>query len=257
MSARQEPAKNVKAAEDTLAGDKKTLDASSAAVRKALDQPDASDAALTTKCAAIIKDITAHPTKTSERKSAVACGTFTTDADTVKADQAALAWTRDWQRRRKNVSDGQLLFELNCARCHTAGWSTFDPTVPADQPGGASFLGLPGGGGGTGGGTGFNLRDNDEIRRFGTDIDGGFADQVQFVSDGSLRFKGYGNAGIGTGRMPGFSKMLTKEYIEQIVSYERYCLNTSSFLSVEPVCVTGTAPRVPATTTTAAASAKG
>ena len=61
----------------------------------------------------------------------------------------------------------------------------------------------------------------------------------------------------GTGRMPGFSKMLTPEYIKRIVSYERYCLNTSTFLRVEPLCVTGTAPREAATTTTAAASAKG
>ena len=140
-----------------------------------------------------------------------------------------LVWTRDWQKRRKNVSDGQLLFELNCARCHTAGWSIFDPTVPADQPGGADILGLPAGGGGLGGGTAFNLRDGQEIRRFGPDAAGGFDAQMQFVSDGSMRFKAYGNGGIGTGRMPGFSKMLTKQYIEEIVSYERYCLDTSTF----------------------------
>src|SRR5206468_8766231 len=132
-------------------------------------------------CNAIIKEITAHPDKTSDRKPAVACGTFITDAATVKADKAALAWTREWQRRRQNVSDGQLLFELNCARCHTAGWSTFDPTVPADQPGGLDSVGLPGGGGGAGGGIGFNLRDMGEIRRFGTDVDGGFEAQVSFV----------------------------------------------------------------------------
>jgi mono/diheme cytochrome c family protein len=256
-SARKLPADNVKAANATLAADQKTLDASRVAVQKALVLPDASDAALTTRCNAIIKEITANPDKTSDRKSAVACGTFIADAATVKADKNALAWTREWQRRRQNVTDGQLLFELNCARCHTAGWSTFDPTVPKDEPGGANSLGLPGGGGGLGGGSGFNLRDNDEIRRFGNDISGGFEAQLQFVSDGSLRFKGYGDVGIGTGRMPGFSKMLTPEYIKRIVSYERYCLNTSTFLRVEPVCVTGTAPRVPATTTTAAASAKG
>jgi hypothetical protein len=46
--------------------------------------------------------------------------------------------------------------------------------------------------------------------------------------------------------------MLSKEYIEKIVSYERYCLNTSTFLAVEPVCLTDTKPRVPATTTTKA-----
>jgi len=257
VNARKQPAENVRAAQKTLADDEKTLDASRAAVRKALSRPDASDAVLTTTCKAIVKEITADPKKTTIRKSAIACGTFMDDAETVAADQKALAWTREWQRRRRNVSDGQLLFELNCARCHTAGWSTFDPSVPADEPGGVSMLGLPGGGGGLGGGTAFNLRDGQEIRRFGTDIDGGFTDQVSFVGDGSLRFKLYGNNGSGTGKMPGFSKMLTKQYIEMIVSYERYCLDTSTFLGVEPVCVTGTTPRTPATTTTTAASAKG
>jgi mono/diheme cytochrome c family protein len=252
-SARTEAADNVKAAETQLAADLKKLAQSRAAAQKALAKPDATDAELTTACTAIIKAITADPAKTSDRKPAVACGTFTTDTTTVTTDRASLAWTREWLRRRQNVQDGQLLFELNCARCHTAGWSSFDPTLPPGQPGSISFLGLPAGGGGLGGGTAFNLRDNDEIRRFGTDEAGGFAAQVDFVTTGSLSHKPYGNGGIGTGRMPGFSKMLTKEYIEKIVSYERYCLNTSTFLAVEPVCLTGTAPLVKPTTTTAAA----
>jgi hypothetical protein len=50
--------------------------------------------------------------------------------------------------------------------------------------------------------------------------------------------------------MPGFSKMLSPDYIAKIVAYERYCLNTSTFLSVEPVCLTPANPRVAATTTT-------
>ena len=72
-----------------------------------------------------------------------------------------------------------------------------------------------------------------------------------------MRFKLYGNNGTGDGRMPGFAKMLTPDMIKEIVSYERYCVDTSTFRRIEPVCVTGTGPRIPATTTTAAASAKG
>ena len=34
------------------------------------------------------------------------------------------------------------------------------------------------------------------------------------------------------------------------MSYERYCLDTSTFLAAQPMCVTGTEPRVPPTTTT-------
>jgi mono/diheme cytochrome c family protein len=254
-TARTQPATNEKAAAKQLADDQKTLAASTTAARKALGKPDATDAELTSDCKSIIADITAHPSKTSERKAAVACGTFTTDTATVKADQAALAWTKEWVRRRQNVQDGQLLFELNCARCHTAGWSTFDPTVPPNESGGVNFLGLPAGGGGLGGGTAFNLRDNDEIRRFGTDEAGGFAAQVDFVGSGSLNHKAYGNGGIGSGRMPGFSQMLSKEYIAKIVAYERYCLNTSTFLAVEPVCLTSATTRVAATTTTKAKAA--
>ena len=67
--ARTEPADNVKAAaEEQLADDQKTLATSKVAAQKALAQPDASDAELTTACKAIIKEITADPAKTSDRK---------------------------------------------------------------------------------------------------------------------------------------------------------------------------------------------
>ena len=106
----------------------------------------------------------------------------------------------------RTCSDGQLLFELNCARCHTAGWSIVRSDRAARRPGGVDSLGLPGGGGGLGGGIGFNLRDGDEIRRFGTDEDGGFDSQVDFVTQRLEPYKEYGNGGIGTGKMPGFGE---------------------------------------------------
>ncbi len=208
--ARTEPEDNEKAAAKQLKDDQATLATSRAAAVKALKLTDPTDAELNSACADLIKQVTADPKKVADRPAAVACGTYTTDLATVKSDQAALTWTQEWVRRRKNVQDGQLLFELNCARCHTAGWSTFDPTVPADQPGGVDSLGLPAGGGGIGGGTAFNLRDRDEIRRFGTDESGGFEAQLEFVQSGSFNHKAYGNSGIGTGRMPGFSQMLSK-----------------------------------------------
>jgi mono/diheme cytochrome c family protein len=239
------------AARSKLADDTKTLGTDRKALQKVLKQPDATDAELTSACDAIIAQVETDP-KQVDPAQATACGTFTTDVALIKTDKDALAWTEDWTKRRANVSDGQLLFEANCARCHTQGWSTFDPAVPADQPGGVDGLGPPGGGGGTGGGIGFNLRDNDVIRRFGTDQAGGFSAQVDFVSTGSIPFKAYGNGGIGNGRMPGFANMLTKKQIEQIVSYERYCLDTSTFTSVEPACDTNSGTRVDPTTTTAA-----
>ena len=47
--------------------------------------------------------------------------TFLTAADDYDDAVAALAWAQAWCDARQDVSDGQLLFELNCARCHTQG----------------------------------------------------------------------------------------------------------------------------------------
>jgi hypothetical protein len=109
---------------------------------------------------------------------------------------------------------------------------------------------MPGGGGGNGGGIGFNLRNRDTIRRFGDDASGGFAAQVTFVGTGSAPNVGYGDIGIGSGRMPGFTSMMTPTQLGMIVSYERYCLDTSTFLAAQPMCQTPNAPRTPPTTTT-------
>ena len=236
-------------AQETLKTDTAALAVARTALQKALNTPDATDKQLTASCNAITDLTNTDPAKV-DRKQATACGTFLTAQTTVESDTAALAWTKEWARRRANVSDGQLLFEANCARCHTAGWSTFNSAVPPDQPGGLDGVGSPGGGGGNGGGIGFNLRNRDEIRRFGDDASGGFAAQVTFVGAGSVPFKGYGDIGIGSGRMPGFTNMMTPDQIAEVVSYERYCLDTSTFLAAQPMCVTGTKPRTPPTTTT-------
>jgi mono/diheme cytochrome c family protein len=251
-AARTAPDQAVTAARATLATDQKTLDTTLAAARKAFAQPNVTEADIGGACKQIAQELTKNPSKVS-RAQGQACRDFTTAQTTVTQDRKALAWTEDWAARRANVSDGQLLFELNCARCHTAGWSTFDPTVPPDQPGGLDSVGLPGGGGGAGGGIGFNLRDMGEIRRFGTDIDGGFEAQVSFVGDGSLPNKEYGNNGLGTGKMPGFTKMLTPDMIKEIVGYERYCLDSSTLTAVEPACSTERR-EAPTTTTKAGGS---
>lgn len=237
------------AARTTLNTDTKAFDADRTALQAALKQPDATDAQLTATCNSIIAEVKTDP-KMVIPAQADACGTYTTAAALVTTDKNALAWTISWVARRVNVSDGQILFEANCARCHTQGWSTFDSAVPPDQPGGIDGLGPPAGGGGIGGGIGPNLRNGDEIRRFGNDLSGGFAAQVSFVMTGSMPFKAYGNAGIGSGRMPGFANMLTKDQISEIVSYERYCVDSSTFLATEPACATPTTSEVAPTTTT-------
>ena len=48
-------------------------------------------------------------------------------AELVQEKQENLQVAQDWQETTQSASDGQLLFMNNCARCHTRGWSYFDP----------------------------------------------------------------------------------------------------------------------------------
>jgi mono/diheme cytochrome c family protein len=261
------PGIELASAKDALAKAQTALDTKRTAAQTKLNVPGATDAILTTQCTDIQNkaDAAATPLTGSALDQAVACGEYLDAATLVKTDEANVTWSTEWQRRRANVTDGQLLFELSCARCHTQGWSVFDPSIPPSAVNSVDVLGLSGGGGGTGGGIGFNLRDGGVIRRFGTDTDGGFAAQVDFVSNGSAPNKLYGNGGLGNGKMPGFGQvattaaphlgaMLTADQIKQIVYYERYCLDSTTYTGVTPVCDLGPSdgkgPRTPPTTTT-------
>jgi mono/diheme cytochrome c family protein len=233
----------------------KALDKARSDVREKLKDATATDDALVTDC----NDISDQADKDAasvDRDSALACGDFLAARDDAESARAALAWSLEWQRRRANVSDGQLLFELNCARCHTEGWSVFDPTVPPPGVNSVNVLGLAGGGGGEGGGIGFNLRDGATERRFGTDEDDGWRSQHTFIENGSDRNAQYGRGGVGSGRMPGFLKMLTSDQISQIVSYERYCLSQTDYRAVSPACEAGTQAKTAPTSTTIAGGSK-
>lgn len=95
-------------------------------------------------------------------------------------------------------SDGEGLFEANCARCHTKGFSYGEPELAA------------------GGAFGPSLIQGVTTRQF---VDR--QDHIEFVTEGSDFQVAYGERGVGTGRMPGFGNTLTKEQIEAIVDYER------------------------------------
>ena len=148
-----------------------------------------------------------------------AAADITAAQTSVTTAESALSWAEDWASRRKNVSQGQLLFEVNCARCHTMGWSVFDPSLGMkpenviEQPGGGAF--------------GPDL--SQELARFTSNTNGtGLAQQIAFVSLGSDFEAPYGNNGVGTGRMPGFGVILTKEQITEIVTYEREGLDKTT-----------------------------
>jgi mono/diheme cytochrome c family protein len=110
------------------------------------------------------------------------------------------------------IITGKVLFDTNCARCHTQGYSYSEPGVA-----------------GGGGQYGPNLTGGSELRQFPA-----ASDQVTFVAQGVAPGKGYGTGGIMTdygGGMPHFGTSdiqgktypdyLTLQEITEIVAYER------------------------------------
>ena len=98
-------------------------------------------------------------------------------------------------------SSGEVLFNLNCARCHTSGYSYGEPKEQA------------------GGYYGPSLRKSSLARQFPD-----AADQEAFVAQGVADQQAYGKGGVNHwsgGGMPYFGNLLTADQIKQIVAYER------------------------------------
>ena len=91
---------------------------------------------------------------------------------------------------------GQALFNVNCARCHTEGWSYGQPELP---------------GGGYFGPSLYN-----SVEQFPA-----VEDHVEFVADGAEIGEQYGIGGFSDGNMPYFGQVLTPEQVQAIVDYER------------------------------------
>ena len=128
----------------------------------------------------------------------------------VDAADAELALVAAENERVQAAREGELVFESQCARCHTKGWSFFDPLNPDAAP-------APGPAGG--GAFGPNLTDGSELRQFPGPT--GIEDQILFVAQGVAPHKAYGVRGISTGRMPFFNQILSEEQIAAVVEYER------------------------------------
>lgn len=110
--------------------------------------------------------------------------------------------------RQADLTDGQQLYEANCARCHTKHW-TYAPTFANSET--FDILSVPGGGA-----FGPNLTGDVTLRQF-PDIQ----DHIDFILNGSDFQAAYGTRGIGSGRMPGFAQVLTEDQVRAIVEYER------------------------------------
>ncbi len=134
----------------------------------------------------------------------------------IAGTRVAIDRSRAFQDQIANASQGELLFDVNCARCHTLGWSYNQPDkplVPAPGPSG-------------GGAFGPSLRDGSVLDQFpGLPADDtatpGFQKQFDWVSTGVEENKGYGVRGISSGRMAHFGSIMTKDQIDAIIKYER------------------------------------
>jgi mono/diheme cytochrome c family protein len=136
------------------------------------------------------------------------------EADTrlVQEKQDTLAAAQQWQQTTQSASDGELLFMNNCARCHTRGWSYFnpaDPEAPANAP--VETMG--------GGAFGPNLTMGDVDSQFPPP--NGESELFSWISINAPANQAYGIRGISSGRMPHFGATLTKAQIEAIMAYER------------------------------------
>jgi mono/diheme cytochrome c family protein len=148
----------------------------------------------------------------SEAKDIAAAEKVLAEAALKKADkplafadaEAALASVKKSVEDAKAVlelSEGALLFNQNCARCHTSGYSYGEPKAPG------------------GGHYGPSLRAGSLAQQFPEK-----KDQIAFITNGVPDAAAYGKGGVNHwsgGGMPYFGNILTPEQIEKIVDYER------------------------------------
>ncbi|MGH9277477.1 MAG: c-type cytochrome [Acidimicrobiales bacterium] len=94
--------------------------------------------------------------------------------------------------------DGKKIFDGECARCHTMGYSYGEPGV------------LGGGAFGPALNAGATFRQFPEIE-----------EHLKWIADTALYGKAYGRRGVSEGVMPHFAEMLTPEQIVAVAEYER------------------------------------
>lgn len=117
-------------------------------------------------------------------------------------DGVAEAMGVDVETARRAVG----LFNSNCARCHTAGFSA---GVPYTQEAGS-------------GGFGPALWDGRPVVQFGEPAENPADDLlIQFLTRGSVAQTPYGLNGFGSGRMPAFGAILAEDDIELLAAYLR------------------------------------
>jgi mono/diheme cytochrome c family protein len=124
-----------------------------------------------------------------------AVASATTDADRTTAQQQVDALTAEIAVNQDKTM-GAALFNMNCSRCHTIGWSYDEPKAPGSGAFGPSLY--------------------NTIQQFPNE-----ADHIDFVTNGKKFGEKYGRQGKASGRMPFFGQVLSADQIKAIVDYER------------------------------------
>ena len=135
----------------------------------------------------------------------------------INPDANARATARFEAARASDVyaeaSDGKILFDLHCARCHTPRWPGRGSAQLPNNGGTVSVLPGPDGAGRYG-----PALNSVSLERLFPDIE----DHISFVSEGAADNVAFGEfARLGNYGMPGFKKALTPDDIRKIVEYER------------------------------------
>ena len=148
-----------------------------------------------------LADVQAKPDTSAEKLAEAQLAVTTAERQLAKAEEYRAEVTA--------LSDGAILFRLNCARCHTKGWSYYNPTnldlPPLPEQGSGAY--------------GPNLTDGATLLQFPGEA--GVDQQFDWVALGVPANNQYGVRGISSGRMPHFSQQLTDDQITAIVEYER------------------------------------
>ncbi|MDP6900436.1 MAG: cytochrome c [Acidimicrobiales bacterium] len=129
------------------------------------------------------------------------------------ASQQALRAKETEMAAHPGKSEGQVLFELHCARCHTPRWPARGPAQLPNNGGEVEVIPGPPGSGRYG-----PALNAVSLERLFPDIE----DQMSFITSGAADNVAYGEfARLGNYGMPGFGRILTQEEIRAISEYER------------------------------------
>lgn len=153
------------------------------------------------KARADLAEAQADPDTTADQLEQAQLAVTTAERQLTKAEE--------YRAEVEGLDDGAILFRLNCARCHTKGWSYYNPTnlelPPLPEQGSGAY--------------GPSLTDGATLLQFPGEA--GVDQQFDWVALGVPANNQYGVRGISSGRMPHFSKQLTDDQITAIVEYER------------------------------------